>query len=374
MIYKDIHNQERGSMCRYALMQPKGGLAEVHAIVELEPRGDSFEAQTERLHGAVAEFESTEDMAGMQAVARRFFLSDAVNQKVKDDGCKCATSFIGQPPLNGSKVAVWIYYVGKDAEVTYEADEMGSTIVRYKGLTHVWTMNMMMPEGSSYDQTLALLNGYEGLLKSKYGTTMEANCVRTWFFVKDVDTQYKGLVVARKELFEQMGMTPDTHYIASTGIGGTPTIQASLVQMGCYTLLKENGKVEMKYLYAPTHLNKTYEYGVTFERGTTIGLTERRTTYISGTASINNRGEVVHVGDVVAQTHRMWENVEALLKEADMSMDDVMHMVVYLRDPADYEVVNRLYEQRFPKVPRVISLAPVCRPGWLIEMEVVAGR
>ena len=197
--------------------------------------------------------------------------------------------------------------------------------------------------------------------------------MRTWFFVKDVDTQYKGLVVARKELFEQMGMTPDTHYIASTGIGGTPTIQASLVQMGCYTLLKENGKVEMKYLYAPTHLNKTYEYGVTFERGTTIGLTERRTTYISGTASINNRGEVVHVGDVVAQTHRMWENVEALLKEADMSMDDVMHMVVYLRDPADYEVVNRLYEQRFPKVPRVISLAPVCRPGWLIEMEVVAG-
>ena len=103
-----------------------------------------------------------------------------------------------------------------------------------------------------------------------------------------------------------------------------------------------------------------------------LKLAERQTSLISGTASINNKGEVMYVGDVVAQTHRMWENVEALLKEAEMSMNDVMHMVVYQRDPADYEVVNKLFEERFPQVPRVITLAPVCRPQWLIEMEVMA--
>ena len=372
MTYNQIFNHIIGSKCRYAAIQPKSGLAEVHAIIELEPKGDTFDEQVERLHKAVTELQNKPDMAGMQAVVRRYFLSDAVNQEIASDGCRCTTSYIGQPPLNGTKVALWIYYVGKEAEVVYDADEMGSTLVRYKGLTHVWTMNMTESEGSSYDQTHKLLEKYETLLKTKYGTTMERNCMRTWFFVKDVDTQYKGLVVARRELFEQMGMTPHTHYIASTGIGGTPTDQTSLVQLGCYTLLSDKGSVEKKYLYAPTHLNKTYEYGVTFERGTTLKMTERHTTLISGTASINNKGEVVHTGDVVAQTHRMWENVEALLNEAEMSMDDVMHMVVYLRDPADYEVVNRLYDERFPDVPRVISLAPVCRPGWLIEMEVMA--
>ena len=68
----------------------------------------------------------------------------------------------------------------------------------------------------------------------------------------------------------------------------------------------------------------------------------------------------------------MWDNVEALLHEADTSYDDVAVMIVYLRDLADYDVVRRLYEERFPDKPRIIVHAPVCRSGWLIEMECMA--
>ena len=93
---------------------------------------------------------------------------------------------------------------------------------------------------------------------------------------------------------------------------------------------------------------------------------------ISGTASINNKGQIEHPKDIVKQTHRMWENVEALLKEAGSSYDEVGVMIVYLRDIADYELVNRLYEERFPNHPRIIVHAPVCRAGWLIEMECMA--
>ena len=94
--------------------------------------------------------------------------------------------------------------------------------------------------------------------------------------------------------------------------------------------------------------------------------------FISGTASINNKGEVMYRGDVRRQTHRMWENVEALLNEAGCSYDDVSEMVVYLRDTADYQVVSELYEERFADKPYVIVHAPVCRPGWLVEMECMA--
>ena len=94
--------------------------------------------------------------------------------------------------------------------------------------------------------------------------------------------------------------------------------------------------------------------------------------FISGTASINNKGEVVHVGDIVLQTQRMWENVEALLKEGETGWEDVMQIVVYLRDTADYEVVRQLFAERFPHIPTVITLAPVCRPTWLVEMECIA--
>jgi enamine deaminase RidA (YjgF/YER057c/UK114 family) len=47
-------------------------------------------------------------------------------------------------------------------------------------------------------------------------------------------------------------------------------------------------------------------------------------------------------------------------------------MIVYLRDIADYKLVNKLYEERFPDKPRVIVHAPVCRSGWLVEMECMA--
>ena len=126
------------------------------------------------------------------------------------------------------------------------------------------------------------------------------------------------------------------------------------------------------FLYAPTHLNRTSDYGVSFERGTYIDYADRRHVFIAGTASINNKGEIMYPGNVVKQTCRMWENVEALLNEAECSFDEVAEMVVYLRDIGDYQTVRQLFEERFANKPFVIVQAPVCRPGWLVEMECMA--
>ena len=68
----------------------------------------------------------------------------------------------------------------------------------------------------------------------------------------------------------------------------------------------------------------------------------------------------------------MLENVGKLLEEAECTFDDVMHMIVYLRDVADYDVVAAMFAERFPDKPVQIVLAPVCRPDWLIEMECMA--
>lgn len=68
----------------------------------------------------------------------------------------------------------------------------------------------------------------------------------------------------------------------------------------------------------------------------------------------------------------MLTNVEALLKAAECGWDDVGQMLVYLRDMADAGIVRKMFEERFPDIPYLILLAPVCRPGWLIEMECMA--
>ena len=99
---------------------------------------------------------------------------------------------------------------------------------------------------------------------------------------------------------------------------------------------------------------------------------DRAEIYISGTASIDNKGNVLHLGDIQKQTFRMMENVNALLTEAGSGFQDIAQIIVYLRDVSDYAMVKAIFDERFPDIPRIITLAPVCRPTWLIEMECIA--
>ena len=370
MQFKKKYFEKIGATIELTAFAPEKKTAEFHAILHVEPRGETFQEQFRRICQAEAQLLELEDVKGAKPVFKRYFLSDATNQRpfMKQDD-SCTVSYIQQPPLDGSKLALWLY-LQRGTEVIPQADRLSSTLVRHNGYEHLWTMGMMTTDGTSYVQTGRLLEDYEQLL-ADYGMTLEDNCIRTWFFVRDVDTQYQGLVVARWENFAQHGLVPETHYIASTGIGGNPSEPKALIQMGCYALSGFKPE-QQRYLYAASHLNRTSEYGVTFERGTLLRFGDRDHAIISGTASINNKGEVMHVGDIEKQTYRMWENVEKLLEEAGMTMDDTAQLVVYLRDGSDFEVVSRLFRQKYPHIPTVFTLAPVCRPTWLIEMECLA--
>ena len=203
------------------------------------------------------------------------------------------------------------------------------------------------------------------------GCSLAENCVRTWLFVQNVDVNYRGVVKARKEVFATQGLTEDTHYIASTGIEGRYQDANVYVTMDAYAV-KGIAPAQIRYLYAPEHLNRTFEYGVTFERGTAVTYGDRRHVFISGTASIDRYGEIVYPGDVIRQAERMMENITALLREADADCSDIMQAVVYLRDTGDYARVEQFMSANYPDLPHLIVLAPVCRSGWLIEMECMA--
>ncbi|MCR5818495.1 MAG: hypothetical protein K6F89_05315 [Prevotella sp.] len=311
-----------------------------------------------------------QELSGATAVFKRYFLSDAANQAdevLMADVSDCAKSIIEQAPLDGSKIALWAYLM---TNVTTRQLPSGLCEVVHGAFRHLWNASAHNTAINSEYQTRLLFNEYIMQLAQE-GCTLADNCIRTWLFVNDVDVNYPGVVKARNTVFYTQGLTNDTHFIASTGIGGRQQDANVLTQMDNYAIAGIS-KEQITYLYAPTHLNRTSDYGVSFERGTRIDYADRRHVFISGTASINNKGQVEHPKDIVKQTHRMWDNVEALLKEADCDYNDVGVMIVYLRDIADYKLVNKLYDERFPDKPRVIVHAPVCRSGWLVEMECMA--
>lgn len=341
---------------------------EYHAMIHVNnamlPFAEQLEAVLTAYHGLLNE------LSGAHAVFKRYFLSDAANQAdavVLADVTDCAKSVIQQAPLDGTKVGLWVYLMtGVKTAVT----KGGLYEVSHGAYRHLWNGSACNLAANSEYQMRLLFNEWVMQLMEE-GCTLKDNAIRTWLFVNDVDLNYGGVVRARNQVFFTQGLTRETHFIASTGIGGRQQDPNVLAQMDNYAIagIREE---QIHYLYAPTHLNRTSDYGVSFERGTYIDYGDRRHVFVSGTASINNKGQIMHEGDVVKQTHRMWENVEMLLAEAECTYDDTAYMIVYLRDTADYAVVRSLYEERFSNKPYIIVHAPVCRPGWLVEMECMA--
>ena len=346
-------------------------VSEFHVIINVKNQLLTYTEQLTSIMETFSIIRKTE-LKGAETVMKRYFVSDAANQSDELmnwelESPSCALSVIQQGPLNGTKIALWAYLL---TGVQTRALSSGLYEVSHGAYRHLWLTGGNCKAKDSERQTRIILNDYIMQLANE-GCSLADNCIRTLLFVNDVDLNYAGVVKARNEVFITQNLTDKTHFIASTGIGGRQADPQILSQMEAYAIdgIK---KEQITYLYAPTHLNRTCDYGVSFERGTYIDYGDRRHVFISGTASINNKGEIVHRGDVKAQCHRMWENVETLLAEAGCNFDDVAQMIVYLRDPADYEVIRQLYQERFPEKPWVIVNAKVCRPGWLIEMETMA--
>jgi 2-iminobutanoate/2-iminopropanoate deaminase len=128
-------------------------------------------------------------------------------------------------------------------------------------------------------------------------------------------------------------------------------------------------------------LNEAYEYPKpsSFSRGMRIDLGGTIMLLISGTASIDERGATVHVGDFRAQCRRTFQNITALLASEGATWKDVVRTTCYLRDiDRDYAQFNEertaFYTQHgLDPLPASTGVqAKLCRPELLVEMEAIA--
>jgi 2-iminobutanoate/2-iminopropanoate deaminase len=128
-------------------------------------------------------------------------------------------------------------------------------------------------------------------------------------------------------------------------------------------------------------LNEAYEYPKpsSFSRGMRVDLGGTIMLLISGTASIDEHGATVHVGDFRAQCRRTFQNITALLASEGASWKDVVRTTCYLRDiDRDYAQFNEertafYKEQGLNPLPASTGVqAKLCRPELLVEMEAIA--
>jgi 2-iminobutanoate/2-iminopropanoate deaminase len=128
-------------------------------------------------------------------------------------------------------------------------------------------------------------------------------------------------------------------------------------------------------------LNEAYDYSKpsSFSRGLRLEFGNVVVLLISGTASIDEHGRTIHVGDFRAQTRRTFQNISALLESQGATWHDIVRTTCYLRDiDRDYAVFNeertRFYtEQGLDPLPASTGIQVIlCRPDLLVEIEAIA--
>jgi len=336
-----------------------------------------------REYGAALEAEGLSDAT---VVFSRLFTSDYINQKESIDSSgllvclrQGALSVIEQKPVGGGQFSLFSYHILRHPGATFTkqiscngATPKNSITACLDNYRLLFTANYDNNETfDAYAQTTEIFKEMNQSINLS-GMNLLDNTIRTWIYVRDIDNHYKNMVRSRKEFFSNNGLTEKTRYLASTGIEGAGSTPANLVTIDSLSIggLVKGQIVRMEAL---THLSPTILYNVTFERGLKVTFGDRSHLYISGTASINNKGDVLHVGDVEMQTRRTLENLKILLSNQGATIKDMAYLMVYIRSFQEWNMIRRVIVDEIGEtIPLIAFEAKVCRPSWLFELEGVA--
>jgi len=281
---------------------------------------------------------------------------------------------VGRPGLSG------IHVIGARgrARTVVEGDRAYGRIVegdgfRVLGLSDVGRRGAgRLAAGPSEDAAAAIDAAEELLAREGYSFR---DVARTWFYLRDILDWYGPFNAVRNAAFRRMGLMGaggDGKIPASTGIEGR-NARGGWCALDLLALQGAKGeRLEMRRLHSRKQ-NEATEYGSAFARAIEVVAGDARTILVSGTASIDDHGATVHVGDFEAQTRYTLEAVEALLQGAGAGLADVVQATAFLKNPGDGRSFERLVERSpLRGAPLVTTVADVCRPDLLFEIDATA--
>ncbi len=128
-------------------------------------------------------------------------------------------------------------------------------------------------------------------------------------------------------------------------------------------------------------LNEAYTYAKPslFSRGMKIDLGGLTILLISGTGSVDEFGNSIHIGDFHAQMKRTLKNITGLLASEGCTWHDIVRTNCYFRDiDRDYDAFNEertafYTEQGIDPLPASTATeVRLCRPELLLEIDAIA--
>ncbi len=97
--------------------------------------------------------------------------------------------------------------------------------------------------------------------------------------------------------------------------------------------------------------------------------------FIAGQTASDKNGNIVGRGDIEAQTHQVFKNLSAVLKEAGGSLENLVTTTTYITDREYREGYNRVRMQYYktnPPTSTLVIVKGLAHPDYLIEINGVA--
>ena len=201
------------------------------------------------------------------------------------------------------------------------------------------------------------------------------NVLRTWFYLDNILGWYPAFNRVRNEMYKRLGLfngNPKTLIPASTGIWGRNT-RGNWCTLDLMAMRPQPGHVfQTRRLFNPKQ-NEAIEYGSAFSRGVSVTLDSGSVIFISGTASIDERGVSLHPNDMERQTERTLLNVGALLESAGARFEHIVQATAFVKRAEDIPVFQKVAKRmELSTIPMICTIADVCRDDLLFELDATA--
>jgi len=198
--------------------------------------------------------------------------------------------------------------------------------------------------------------------------------VRTWFYLKDILAWYADFNQARTAMYREVGLLPRAgnngyKLPSSTGIQGTTPSGAAGAMDLLAVIPAENSYSPVHQLSSPGQ-PEALTYGSAFSRGVLIEEPEASLVQLSGTAAIDEHGQSLYPNNIQAQIDCTFEKIEVLLGQVGGTLADVAAASVFIKHPEHAQAYRERASARgLQEFPAVVTVADICRPELLFEMD-----
>ncbi len=374
-----------------------------HVFVTAEPhRGDTLRQQLNSALTTVKAIMSAQ--GGPDIVQETLFLADdrliAESQQIVREFYGTAlpsVSYVPQPPCSGKLVVVEALGLKGDGPIRRISDQF--VVARHQGIDFIFA-SQAVPRTSAagvYEQSTCTFHHLRRLVGE--GAKF-SHMIRAWFYLGGIvdaegpSQRYKEFNRARTDFYQGVhfltDLVPPGHdekngqnYPASTGIGTA----GHGIYMSAMALSSERSDILAVPLQNPRQV-AACDYGVAYgpqspKFARALALTWDRDTiiFISGTASITLE-ETRHTENIRAQVNETLDNINTLISEENLNQHGLPGcgtelaglglLRVYVKRAEDFATVRQACEARVGRIPTIYTVADVCRPDLLVEIEGIA--